>query len=55
MPVEIKEIVIKTTIHSNQPDNKGRQANDWSEMRREILESCRRMISEQNKKTKYKR
>jgi len=50
MPVEIREIVIKTTIQSS--DNirkKGVDSEKLEEFRKRVLEECRRMIGEQKK------
>ncbi|MEM6719505.1 MAG: DUF5908 family protein [Bacteroidota bacterium] len=56
MPIEIRELVIKTeikTVHENL--NTKRSAYDSSKLKNEVLESCRRMISEAQKREKYNR
>ncbi len=56
MPIEIRELVIKTeikTVHENL--NAKRNSYDTSRLKNEVLESCRRMISEAQKREKYNR
>lgn len=56
MPIEIRELVIKTeikTVHENL--NAKRTAYDTSKLKNEVLEACQRMISEAQKREKYNR
>lgn len=56
MPIEIRELVIKTeikTVHENVHTK--RNMHDTSILKNEVLESCRRMISEAQKREKYNR
>ncbi|AXG69262.1 hypothetical protein KORDIASMS9_01482 [Kordia sp. SMS9] len=56
MPIEIRELVIKTeikTVHENLHSK--RSAYDTSQLKNEVLESCRRMITEAQKREKYNR
>lgn len=56
MPIEIRELIIKTeikTVHENL--NSKRNAQDTSKLKEEVLETCRRMISEAQKREKYNR
>ena len=56
MPIEIRELVIKTEIKSAmQSASASHQRQDMSRLRNELLETCKRMISESHKKEKYKR
>jgi len=56
MPIEIRELVIKTeikTVHENAHTK--RNMFDTSALKNEVLETCRRMISEAQKREKYNR
>lgn len=56
MPIEIRELVIKTeikTVHENL--HKKRNAHDTSALKNELLDTCKRMISEAQKRGKYNR
>ncbi|MFK7748128.1 MAG: DUF5908 family protein [Kordia sp.] len=56
MPIEIRELVIKTeikTVHENA--NTKRNMYDTAALKNEVLETCRRMISEAQKREKYNR
>lgn len=56
MPIEIRELVIKTeikTVHENV--NSKRTAHSTSKLKNEVLEACQRMISEAQKREKYNR
>ena len=57
MPIEIRELIIKTevrtTIDSTIENDK--KAEDFMAMKLELLESCKRMISDLNKKTHFNR
>jgi len=56
MPIEIRELVIKTEIKSAlQSATASHQRHDISRLKDELLETCKRMISESHKKEKYKR
>ncbi len=56
MPIEIREIVIKTVVESNL----SARSDDWgsdkaSKIKNQILEECRKMINNSKKKTRTKR
>ncbi len=56
MPVEIRELIIKTevrTIH-NQIDKRIR-IQDISVLKNELLEACKQMVLTENKRANYKR
>ena len=56
MPVEIRELVIKTEVRMHtQAVNPVERPLDISEMKKEILSSCKRMIQEQRKRAQNKR
>lgn len=56
MPVEIKELVIKTEVKSaEQQLPSDVQKKDLADLRADILKACKRMITEQTKKTSFKR
>ncbi|WP_430410644.1 DUF5908 family protein [Kordia sp.] len=56
MPIEIRELVIKTEIQSvTRSATASHQKQDLSQLKNELLETCKRMISESHKKEKYKR
>ncbi len=56
MPVEIREIVIKTTIQSRDTGSSS-NLDDYNlgKIKREVLESCRKLLEENQKRVKYKR
>ena len=50
MPIEIRELVIKTEIKSiHENSGSKRNAHDMSKLKNEVLEICKRMISETKK------
>jgi hypothetical protein len=56
MPVEIRELIIRTEISSasgNQPGSMKEQ--DFNLLKKQLLEECRRIISGNAKKSDYKR
>ena len=56
MPVEIRELVIKTEVRSHMHAiNADENSPDFSEIKKEILVSCKRMIQEYNKRAENKR
>jgi hypothetical protein len=56
MPIEIRELVIKTEIKTVQKSSATNyQKQDLSQLKEDLLETCKRMISESHKKEKYKR
>lgn len=56
MPIEIREIVIKTEISSTAQNNAGTiREKDLNMLKRQLLEECKRIISETSKKQTYKR
>lgn len=56
MPIEIRELIIKTEVVS---DNGGRQAviieKDLTMIREKLLDECKRMIAANMKKDRFKR
>ncbi|VXB08373.1 conserved hypothetical protein [Flavobacterium sp. 9AF] len=56
MPIEIRELIIKTEITSS---NKIREdipkENEINLLKKQLLDECRRMITEKTKKSNYKR
>jgi hypothetical protein len=56
MPVEIRELIIKTEVRSVEQINQDKVTlNDLLELKSELLMLCKRMISEQTKKSNFKR
>ena len=56
MPVEIREIVIKTLIQSEGFQRReALNEKQGIQLKREVLEECRRMIAENRKKGQIKR
>ena len=56
MPVEIRELIIKTEVRTQtQAINSVEHSLDFSEMKKEILSSCKRMIQEHKKRAQNKR
>ncbi|WP_296382172.1 DUF5908 family protein [Winogradskyella sp.] len=55
MPVEIREVVIKTELESqNNEDSKIVNHEDLNQMRNQIMEECRKIIKKEIQK-KYRR
>lgn len=58
MPIEIRELIIKTEIRTTSPDSTGMHnmhEDDFTSLKMQLLESCKRMITEINRKTRYNR
>lgn len=56
MPVEIREIVIKTVIQTQDSSAKRVvNAEGLQHVKRELMDECRRLIMQNNKKVKKKR
>lgn len=56
MPVEIREIVIKTVIHSKDGTaNAERSEVETNALKEELLDACKRMINQNVKRVTYKR
>ena len=56
MPVEIRELIIKTAISSADNNARGRVAEkDLNILKKQLLEECRRIISENTKRDSYNR
>ncbi|NOQ72958.1 MAG: hypothetical protein GQ574_13195 [Crocinitomix sp.] len=56
MPVEIREIVIKTVIHTKDATvNTNRNEVETEALKQELLDACKRMINQNVKRTAYKR
>ncbi|NHN24931.1 hypothetical protein FIA58_004500 [Flavobacterium jejuense] len=56
MPIEIRELIIKTEISSRDSfiDNSVKET-EIHLLKKQLLEECRRMIAEKTKKNSYKR
>ncbi|MEM0577648.1 MULTISPECIES: DUF5908 family protein [Flavobacterium] len=56
MPIEIRELIIKTEISSrdNFKDSNAKEA-EIQLLKKQLLEECKRMIAERTKKNSYKR
>lgn len=56
MPIEIRELIIKTEIVSKDSfkDNNAKEVEILL-LKKQLLEECRRMIAERTKKSSYKR
>jgi hypothetical protein len=56
MPIEIREIIIKTEISTGERKGTGTiKDKDLNALKKQLLEECKRMISETSKKQTYKR
>ena len=55
MPVEIRELIIKTEIRTEAEKTSSLNTNDFTALREEVLEMCKRILSEKIKKTNYRR
>ncbi|QSW89343.1 MULTISPECIES: DUF5908 family protein [Flavobacterium] len=56
MPIEIRELVIKTEIvSSHNKSNSAAKEKELSLLRKQVLEECKRLISEKNQENSYKR
>jgi hypothetical protein len=56
MPIEIRELIIKTEIVSvNTKYSSGIKEKELSILRKQLLEECKRLISEKNQENSYKR
>jgi hypothetical protein len=56
MPIEIREIIIRTEISTAERHHgNGIKEKDINILKKQLLEECRRIISENTKKTSYKR
>ena len=56
MPVEIRELVIKTEVRTQtEAMNSVERSLNLEDMKKEILSSCKRMIHEQKKRSQIKR
>lgn len=56
MPIEIRELIIKTEVRTaNSVTSTAIRDHDLSMLKDQLLDSCKRMIQEQTKRTNYKR
>ena len=56
MPIEIREITIKTDISTNNRDRStGMKEKDLNVLKKQLLEECKRIISVNTKRMSYKR
>jgi hypothetical protein len=56
MPIEIREIVIKTEVQAHGPGKpSGPRDREWQAFKRQLLEECRRMLSAQTRQERSRR
>lgn len=55
MPVEIRELIIKTEIITEADKGASLNDNEVHLLKEELVEMCKRMLSEEIKKTSYRR
>ena len=56
MAIEIRELIIKTEVVTNQPVRDQKlQIENLSRLKREILDQCKRMLTEGNKRNMHNR
>jgi hypothetical protein len=56
MPIEIRELVIRTEIVTNNTKNlASAKEKELSVLRKQLLEECKRLIAEKNQENSYKR
>lgn len=56
MPVEIRELIIKTEIFSSDRNHlSGLREEDFRALKKQVLEECKKMIAEGTKKRSNKR
>lgn len=52
MPIEIRELIIKTEIASVNSQQQGLQEQDLGLLKKQLLEECKRMVMENTRKDK---
>lgn len=56
MPIEIRELIIKTEIRtSDQKDQNSINKEDIANLKRYLLEECKRIITKDKRRNHYKR
>ncbi|WP_417237177.1 MULTISPECIES: DUF5908 family protein [Flavobacteriaceae] len=55
MPVEIRELIIKTEIRTETEKPTSLEEQNFNVLKEELVEMCKRMLSEGVKKTNYRR
>jgi hypothetical protein len=55
MPIEIRELIIKTEISMASRNSQGIREEDLYAIREKLLEECKRIIVSNMKKDRYKR
>ncbi|PIF29793.1 hypothetical protein CLU81_0177 [Flavobacterium sp. 9] len=56
MPIEIRELIIKTEIVTTNAKNSAvAKERELSILRKQLLEECKRLIAEKNQENSYKR
>ncbi|MGH2664795.1 DUF5908 family protein [Flavobacterium sp.] len=56
MPIEIRELIIKTEIVSTNTKNSSlAKEKELSLLKKQLLEECKRLIAEKNQTNSYKR
>jgi hypothetical protein len=56
MPVEIRELIIKTEISIGDRNySAGIKEEDFQSLKKQVLEECKKIIAERIKKSSYKR
>lgn len=52
MPIEIRELIIKTTVEKRNTRSSDQPAVDRTELKKDILDSCKKMVKKMMKETK---
>jgi|TARA_B110000977_G_scaffold199338_1_gene286420 hypothetical protein len=56
MPIEIREIVIKTEVRFNSENQKSNEyKEDFEELRAQLISECKRMLKDQSVRKKERR
>ncbi|WP_366125125.1 DUF5908 family protein [uncultured Winogradskyella sp.] len=56
MPIEIRELIIKTEVNTNDKYNQnGISKDDITNLKRQLLEECKRIITKSKRRNNYKR
>lgn len=55
MPIEIREIIIRTEIVTGGSGKNSSREKETGQLKRQLLEECKRMLAENNRKNLHKR
>ncbi len=55
MPIEIRELIIKTEVSTSIIDTQRMKNQDLSKLKNEVLEACKRMLQAEYKKQNNRR